>query len=255
MIRVCTLMYGNAWERYGETFAKTFTENWEEDIEIVTVTDRELPFERSKLLNLNDIPDFNNFLEKWNKNPIIPNNVPDSEMWRFHAIKWMPQGITPKAVLDMNSHWKDGDILVWMDADCETHDHVNEEWIEYVLGDNDVASLFRKPIHTEIGFFAIRLNEKTREAMNKFASLYCDYTIFEQKEWHSAFAWDVAIDSIKDIKKKNLNPTNGEKGLHVFPYSILAEKIVHWKGKRKDVSQQYKNNNESWKTDKVVLYK
>jgi len=129
------------------------------------------------------------------------------------------------------SKWEDGDIFVWLDADTEFHDLIDVAWIEKVLDNHDIACLQRKPVHTEIGFYALRINEKTRAAMKRFHDHYVNRTVFDLKEWHSAFVWDTSVDADPSITINNLNKTNDKT--HVFPLSILAEKIVHNKGHRK----------------------
>lgn len=231
-VKVCTSIWGTAWERYGEKFAKSFKEFWEPSIELYVTTSERYKIDNAQQVLLEDIPDYQTFLEKWRSHPVIPaQRVSAAEKFKYDALKWMPQAITPKTALMYNPHWENGDILIWTDADSEFYAPVTEDWIEEVLGGADVAALFRPHRHTEIGFFALRLNDKTRKMMKRFADLFISYDIFKYKEWHSAFAWDIALKEQPDIKIKNLN-TKGGRG-HVFPETILAEKIVHSKGELK----------------------
>lgn len=229
-VRVATLMWGTAWERYGNKFAYTFTKQWDPSIELVNVVDRPLEFERSKELLLSEIPEYQEFKDWFKDNPVRAS-VPDQHQWKYDAIKWLPQALTPHAVLERNPHWVDGDIFVWLDADTVFTDTIDESWIEKVLDGHDVACLQRKPVHTEIGFYALRLNEKTRAAMKRFSDYFTQRTVFDLKEWHSAFVWDASIDADPSISINNLNKTNDRT--HVFPLTVLAEKIVHNKGHRK----------------------
>ena len=228
-VHACTLMWGTAWERYGHLFAQTF-DHWDESIDLTLVTDNNIPFfARPKFVYLKNLPGYTHFKEQWEENP-VKVFVPEQHQWKYDAMKWVPQAVTPHHVISM-SKWKDGDIFVWLDADTTFHGLIDEEWIEKVLDGHDVACLQRKPVHTEIGFYALRLNEKTRAAMKRFHDHYVNRTVFDLKEWHSAFVWDAAIDADPSITINNLNKTNDKT--HVFPLSILAEKIVHNKGHRK----------------------
>lgn len=230
-VRVCTLMWGDAWKNYGSIFAETYLKHWDPKIEISVVTDRELPLDRAQQLYLHNLKDYLKFHSIWIQSPVPPKIPADGRnLWKWDSHKWLPQVITPKAVLEKNTHWVDGDILVWMDADCEFYADVNEEWIEKVLGDAECCALQRPGLHTEIGFYAIRLSPKTRNALNRFANLFTSFDIFDYDEWHSAYAWDIAMKE-NDIQIKNLNTTLGTT--HVFPLSVLAEKINHKKGHRK----------------------
>lgn len=234
-VRVATLMWGTAWERYGYKFAETFNEWWHPDIELVVVTDKQLDFDRARQVNLTDIDHYNQGKERYILNPsfelTLKENVAPQHRWKYDYMKWLPQAVTPHHVISENPHWRDGDIFVWLDADTEFHDCIDEAWIEKVLGDHDVACLQRKPVHTEIGFYALRLNKKTRAAMKRFSHYYYSLEVFSLEQWHSAFVWDASIDIDSSISINNLNLTNDKT--HVFPLSILAEKIVHNKGHRK----------------------
>jgi len=223
-------MWGTAWERYGSIFAETYTKHWDKSIDLTVVTDKPLDFPRAKQISLKTLPDYEYFTNKWKQMYVKKEGIRPQDGWKYDAMKWMPQAFTPKAVLEANKNWVDGDILVWMDADCEFYADVNESWVEKVLGDAEAATLQRPPIHSEIGFYAIRLSERTRGALYRFADLYLSYDLFDYPEWHSAYAWDIAMEEY-GIQIKNLNPTN--RCDHVFPESVLAEKINHKKGHRK----------------------
>ena len=226
-VRVTTSIWGTAWERYGEKFAKSFTKYWDPKIELSVTVDKKLPFARAQQINLHELDDYNTFHKKWKTDPKKPLG---NKLFKYDAPKWTPQAITPKSALNANPHWVDGDILIWTDADTEFYDYVDEAWVEKTLNGREAATLQRKGQHSEIGYFAIRLNEKTRKAMHRYGDLFPSYDIFKFPEWHSAYAWDIAIREMK-VKVHNLN-TSGRKG-HVFPNSMLAEKIVHNKGDRK----------------------
>ena len=163
--------------------------------------------------------------------PIDRDKIEPRHFWKHDAVKWIPQVVTPKAVLQKNQHWVDGDIFVWLDADVVTTGSVDKQWIEKVLGDYDCACLQRKPVHTEIGFYALRLNEHTRAAMDRFSQLFVSFEIFNYEQQHSAYAWDIAIDENPNIRVNNLNKTNDRT--HVFPLTVLNEKLIHNKGHRK----------------------
>ena len=236
-VRVCTLMWGTAWERFGEDFAKSFQQYWDPSIEVNLVTDKLLPFDRARQIWLDQIDDYNEFMTKWkdksdlNDLPIDRDKIEPRHFWKHDAVKWIPQVVTPKAVLQKNQHWVDGDIFVWLDADVVTTGSVDKQWIEKVLGDYDCACLQRKPVHTEIGFYALRLNEHTRAAMDRFSQLFVSFEIFNYEQQHSAYAWDIAIDENPNIRVNNLNKTNDRT--HVFPLTVLNEKLIHNKGHRK----------------------
>jgi len=236
-IRVVTLMYGTAWERYGQRFAETFHRFWPADVDLVVVTDRQLPLPRGRQIDLSLVPGLLSFRERHASNPVANGrNVPEGMKrdengysWRLDAMKWMPQGLAPAAALD---GLRTDDILVWMDADVETISAVPRGWVEGLLGDGDVACLQRERTHSEIGFYAVRMWAGTRDFLREFANFYTDGRVFLLRESHSAFIFDRALETSIGLTVTNLN-TRGGKG-HVWPFTRLAEHTVHHKGKRKD---------------------
>lgn len=236
-VRAFTLMWGTAWERYGEVFASTFAKYWPKEVELVVVADRQLPLRRGRIADLTAIPGVGEFRHRWKDQDVANGKRPpkgskvdeNGYSWRMDSVKWMPQAMAPLAVLE---DMYDGDILLWFDADVETASKVPLGWPTELLGDADVACLQRVGTHTEIGFYGIRINARTRAFLRRFAAIYATDEVFKLKQWHSAFVFDRALESISGIKVRNLNPT-GAKG-HVWPSSPLAEHLVHNKGKRKD---------------------
>ncbi|MHB1086137.1 MAG: hypothetical protein ACYCZ0_00120 [Minisyncoccota bacterium] len=236
-IRAFTLCYGNAWERYGEIFANSFAKFWPEQVELVVVADRKLPLPRGRVADLLAVPGVTEFRHRWKnddrangRKPPAGAKVDDNGYsWRMDAVKWMPQAMAPLAVLD---GMYDGDILVWFDADVETIAPVAMGWVPELLGDGDVACLQRGRVHTEIGFYAVRISARTRSFLRRFANFYATDDVFKLKQWHSAFVFDRALEEDDGIKVTNLNPDGG-KG-HVWVQSALQELTIHRKGKRKD---------------------
>ncbi|BCH33139.1 hypothetical protein MesoLjLc_50690 [Mesorhizobium sp. L-8-10] len=237
-VRVCSLMWGTAWERYGRRFAGSFADFWPAGVELVVVADRDLPLRRGRTIRLQWFQGYQEFLLRWGtdsaargmKPPERAKRDANGYAWRFDAVKWMPQALAPVAAL---SGMQDGDIFVWFDADTETKKPVPAGWIEDLLAGTDVACLQRPGTHSEIGFYAMRLGPETRAVLRIFADLYINDSVFKLREWHSAFAWDHALATQPQLKVRNLNST-GAKG-HVWPLSpLLADYTLHHKGKRKD---------------------
>lgn len=233
-VTACSLVWGTAWERYGKTFVSSFARYWPVSNELVVVSDRHLAINRGVSLPLQAIPGVDAFRRRWADIPkaagreIAGAKVDENGYsWRHDALKWMPQAMAPMAALD---ELKDGDIFVWLDADVETTKPVPNGWVQDLIGICDVACLQRDGTHSEIGFYALRMNSRTRLLLEKFAMFYRTDKVFELREWHSAFVFDRCLESIPGLVVRNLNP--GGKG-HVFPTSPLSQCLVHHKGKRK----------------------
>lgn len=233
---VVTLMWGNAWVRYGWKFAATFARYWPRHYDLFVVGDQHYPLERGYQIPLDTVAGYKEFCEKWGADPVAngKNRPAGSKVdengvsWRHEAVKWMPQALAPNAALRF---FEDGDIMVWFDADVVTTNVVRVNWIADLLGDADVACLQRDRQHSEIGFYAIKVSPRTRFMMRTFAAFYTTGKVFDLPEWHSAYVWDRALENVPDLKVKNLSP--GLRG-HVWPATKLAECTMHNKGKRKD---------------------
>lgn len=235
-VRVCTLMWGNAWERYGNDFCSSFNKFWPGHVELVVVTDRNLPMLRGRQIDLHSLTGYRTFLDRNGANPQARGyEINDAKVdadgyaWKFDACKWMPQGLAPAAAAQGLEH---GDILIWLDADVETTSRVPADWAEQLIGAHDVAVLQRPPTHSEIGFIGMRMNARTDALLETFAGLYTSDGVFELDEWHSAFVFDRAAETVPGLRIRNLNPVG--RG-HVWPASPLAAHTVHKKGKRKDL--------------------
>ena len=234
MIRVCTLMWGTAWERYGETFARSFAQFWPDSVELTVFTDRSLPIPGAVQIDLASIQAIEAFRLRHHRDPKANGFESSAKTdangysFRHDAVKWMPQAAVPAVAMRGLST---GDILVWLDADVATTSPVPAGWIESLLGDADVACLQRTGTHSEIGFYALRVGPKTRRLCERFADLFIGDGIFTFNEWHSAFAFDRAMEFVPGLVVENLSP--GLRG-HVWPQTRLAEHTVHFKGKRKD---------------------
>lgn len=236
--RVVTLMWGKAWKKYGHLFADTFCRFWPDDVDLVIVTDKPVPVERGTQIMLCAVPGYVDFRERWKDDPKAGGfDRPRGQKvdaagrsFRYDAMMWMPQAMAPFAAMD---GLEDGDVLVWFDADVETLKPVRDGWADELLGGADVACLQRYGSHSEIGFYAMRINEKTRQALQHFAEFYTSDRVFQLGEWHSAYVWDASIKLVPELKIRNLSP-DGKGVQHVWPNTALAEFTAHHKGRRKE---------------------
>ena len=122
----------------------------------------------------------------------------------------------------------EADALVWLDADVLTYRYVPDDLIERLLAGHDVAYLGREPKHSETGFVAFR-NPGGLDVALAWAELYETDKIFALREWHSAFAFDVARRKT-GADCHNLTP--GGRG-HVWFKSELGQYTDHLKGNKR----------------------
>ena len=214
--RVVSLMWGNAWDRYGQRFTETFEKHWPSEVELFIVTDRELPTARATQISLHGLPGYESFM--------VRNSGGPKKHWRYDAVEWAPQGMAPLAALE---GLEDGDILAWFDADVETIADVPSGWLDGILAGYDVACLQRSGKPTELGFWVVCISPDTREMVEAFAGVYESDMVFGLPEQHSGYVFDAVLAGYC-LNVRNLNVE--DKRIHPWRKSVLAEFTVHHKG-------------------------
>lgn len=250
---VCTLMYGSAFERYGRKFLTGALSYLDTEVQLHVVHDGTVNgFEDTSIsyYDLDTLPHYKSFMKNYEFNDRANGkNIDGAKLdengvsWRHNAVKWAPQAFAPFAVSDQryqhnyaqNTKPEDGGVFIWLDADIVITSLLSTKWLDKVIGNADVTYLGRPNQHPEIGWYSFKIDKHFRELMDLWSCCYSSGAVFEFKEWHSAYTWGLMLDRYT-IKKenaiiKNLNTSLGRG--HVWPDTILAEKTVHLKGKRK----------------------
>jgi hypothetical protein len=103
------------------------------------------------------------------------------------------------------------------------------------LGAHDLCYLGRQGMHTELGFWAVRLNEATRRFLAHFAEMFRSDAVFNLPEWHSAYVFDHVRrfhETDRQYPIRTLNLTLRGQG-HVWFQSPLGRYTDHLKGDRR----------------------
>ncbi len=240
---IVTGMWGPQRQSYAETFLSGFEPNWPKDVDLYIYTDGPIMDPgRAVVVNIARCDGFCDFLERHRSIPAHCGREPQpGRRWkpaaiakgynfRFDAVRFAGQAFVPHHAASV---LRDGDLMVWLDADVVTHKRVPARWLNGLVGDADGAYLGRHPKHSEIGFWALRLSPEARAFLETFRLLYVEDGLFDLKEWHSAFAWDDArvwAESHGILSMRNLTP--GGDG-HVWFKSPLRHHLDHLKGGRK----------------------
>lgn len=235
-VRVCSGFSPNGYEEYGKKFLETFHAHWPKDHELVVYTEDAVKTPRGQVRPLWQIPGVLGFLDRHAKNPEANGRKP-TEKWkdnerrvgysyRWDARKFCRQLFIPE---DAARGMPDGSVLVWLDADVHTFAKIPNDFIAGLLGDADVCFLGRGKKHSEIGFWAVRLNAKTRGFLSDLADMYRSDNVFKLREWHSAYVWDY-VRQKHGLAEKDLSP-NGRG--HVWFSTPLGQYSDHLKGARK----------------------
>lgn len=237
MIRVCSGFSPSGRVQYGERFLVTFDRFWPRDVDLQVYVEEPTPMPRGAYRDLWEIEGARMFHVEHADKPEVAGRKPvpgwkkkeidRGYSFRFDAYKFWKQILIPeRAAADL----RDGDVLIWLDGDVETFAPIGKLDILALIGDADVAYLNREPKHSEIGFWAVRINDQTRAFLHMMAEFYRTGEVFNLPEWHSAFVWDTARKQFKLAEKSLCR--RGARG-HVWPMTPLARWMRHDKGERK----------------------
>lgn len=235
-VTVCTGWHPPAWEQYARIFVESFVRHSSARLVAYTEEPVVLP-ERCELRALWEIPGTKDFVgrcaalpERGGRAPVPgwrPKDGRRGYAWRWDSVRFFKQCVIPAAVAP---ELPDGDALVWFDADVVFFADMAADFVDRQLGQSDVCYLGRNK-GSEIGFWAVRLNRRSRAFLADLASLYLDDRVFTLSEWHSAFAFDHARKG-SGMSQHNLTPGRRD---HVWMHSPLAAFSDHLKGDRKNI--------------------
>lgn len=237
-MRVVTGWGPAGWGQYGRRFVETFERYWPPEVELVAYVEeipRDWPGGRTQLVQLNAIPGCPEFLRRHANRPRSRGREPNATWkpraqqmgynWRFDAWKFCRQGFIPlHAALQAGTG-----LLCWLDGDVVTHAPVPTGFLERLIPAGAAVSyLGRGQKHSEIGFQLYRLPDAV-PMLREFSALYDTDRIFAEREWHSAYAFDLAR-ARSGVPAHDLTP--GGMG-HVWHQSPLRFYTDHLKGGRK----------------------
>ncbi len=267
-LTVCTGMWGPKRATYEAIFSAAFERFWPSDVRLAVFTDDVAKAEKKLVQaacggagtlgpkngqrgssvrsatygSLHDCHGWREFVLRHQDEPAVngrrlnhprpwkPKDLQVGYNFRFDAVRFAGQAFIPEAV----AHGMlDGEVLCWLDADVVAHKPVPAGFVESLVDGADGAYLGRAPKHSEIGFWAVRLNEHTRALLMAFADAYRTDALLTLREWHSAFVWDDTrrwAEGAERVQLRNLTP--GGSG-HVWHQSPLRLYLDHLKGDRK----------------------
>lgn len=239
-LRVCSGFSPAGRVQYGERFLRSFDRYWPAGVELSVWVEEPFEMPRGACRDLWAIPGALEFAQRHRDNLAAQGREPqpcwkDRERrqgysFRTDAYKFWKQILIPEAAA---ADLADGDVLVWLDGDVETTRPVPYELVAQLLGVGDVAFLGREPKHSEIGFWAVRLNDETRQFLHDIAQVYRSDAVFGLPQWHSAYVWD-HVRRQADLVERNLTNPAMPTG-HVWPHTQLGRYMRHDKGGRKGV--------------------
>lgn len=240
-VRICSGFSPAGRKQYGERFLTSFIANWPRQVELVVYTEKTDPMLEAMapgmIRSLWDCRGMKEFLDRHEDDPVAngrqatgrwkPKDRGKPYSFRFDAVKFSRQCFIPEqAATGLTAD----DILVWMDADVVTHRRVPRGFVEDLVGDADGCYLGRGGKHSEIGFWAVRVQHAGLWLIENLAEAYRSNHVFSQGEWHSAYIWDMCRREAENrfgMNMRNLTP-NGHD--HVWHQSPLGAFMDHLKG-------------------------
>lgn len=244
-VRVVTGFSPKGYDEYGMRFLDSFERYWPKEIELRAYVERDVPMPRGKCVPLWDCEGVASFIERHKNDPEKTGRAANAKWkerhrrfpynFRFDAVKFCRQCVIPEhAAKDM----KDGDLLVWFDGDVITYETPPKDFLDTLIGEHDISFLGRKGTHSEIGYWSVRLNKRTRDFLHRLADVWRSDAVFNLPEWHSAWVFDDCRRYVS-MYEGNLTP-NGSA--HVWFQSPLGKYTDHCKGSRKALGHSPERN-------------
>ena len=245
MTTIITGFSPKGYDQYGAQFLDSFDRYWPRDVRLLCFVEESTPgpIPRGAERSLWSCKGMREFIQRHGGHPRAngrepipgrwsPKHVARGYYYKFDAVKFSRQCFIPEGAAD---ELPDGEVMAWMDADVVTFKAIPPGFVEGLLGAHDLCYLGRNGMHTELGFWAVRLNPRTRRILARLADLFRSDAIFGLQEWHSAYAFDYTrkIEEAlagEPIRALNLTPRGTG---HVWFQSPLGRYTDHLKGDRR----------------------
>lgn len=232
-------------KQYGQRMIDTFEDKWPSEVDLVICAENCKPTAtriNTKVYDLLEVS-FNcrAFVERHRNNPMAHGQAGPPEVWnpkkafRWNAVRFAYKVFSVALCANnISSGW-----MIWLDADTHTHTEVPLSWLNTVCPDTAMISYLGRgeKYHSECGWVAYNLDHPaTRDFIQEFVGMYNTDCIFDEREWHDSYIWDVIRKRFQPQNYfHNLNPSWQDKGLagHPFINSELGRYMDHVKGERK----------------------
>jgi hypothetical protein len=241
---VVTTFNKDSYEAYCNKMLLSFDTYWPKEINInVYYEDMEKPngnfSSRIVFHNFNEkVKDWYKFREKFFfKEQNKPDNSVNS-FYKYSAIKFAHKVYSIKEQLKNNL----SNYLIWLDSDIITFNNFNISFLKNLTSEECYLSYLGRDhikFHSECGFLIFNTKHKFhKDFWEDMSDMYDNGKLFNEKEWHDDYIFDVVrLDFEKigcknfDISKLGLKTTTDI--LNVFDNSVLGKHMIHFKGNRK----------------------
>lgn len=240
MIRIVTSFSHAMWDDYVHRTLPRNMELWPAEWQ-VWLDDRTNDHGLRNVRYLTDDPDHEAFMEQWN-NILLNNETLDRAITeeRFPTNYTQDAGTFCHKVFAMTNHEarKGCDWLIWLGADVEITEAITADWLDKILR-ADIVHLGRKDMRaSETEFLAFHLDNDMFSPANRFLNalryIYTSGDLFKWAEWTDAHIIGRMCAVCEGLGYNIRNLSQNRPGLDVWPETILGERMIHYKGNKKE---------------------
>jgi len=243
---VVTTFNRDGLDTYAQRMIETFEQQWPKSVDLLIYAENCQPSVDRPNTVVRDIfavsPQLTAFQERHRNNDLAHGRAgPPGVFDERKQFRWDAARFSYKVyAIAHAAATVDSDYLIWLDADTHTHSTVPVEWLATVCPDTALASYLGRGerYHSECGWVGYNLSHpEGKNFIQDFVAMYDQDLIFNEKEWHDSYIWDVVRRRYMERGSfHNLNPDPDTKGLakHPFINSELGRYMDHVKGKRKE---------------------
>lgn len=231
---------------YGRTMVESFEKHWPRSVDLYVYTENCTISSPSERIHVRDLlvasPDLVEFKRRHANNPVANGTVAKDTGVPFkdNAFKWDAVRFSHKvfAIFDAVV-MSDADWVIWLDADTKTFADVPDTFLNEICNNSSLACYLgrREKYHSECGWVAYnRRHPEIHKFMADWKNLYMSDRLFDLREFHDSFVFDVLRKQYQDrgVQFHNLSPELPGKGPgHPFIASRLGEYMDHMKGSKR----------------------
>jgi hypothetical protein len=240
-----TTMSPEGYEQYGKTMLESYVKYWDVPIWVYyEKAHNKLPkhpeHELITWAPLDDDRDRKKFIRKH-----TPREKKQTD-YRYQIVRFSHKifALTdPKRIADVDTeNW------IWLDADTETFESVDEGFLDGVCPSGYCGSYLGRTDwhHSECGFVSYNRNYGGVAFLEELRKIYTSGKILDYDEHHDSFIFD-------RIKKGWWhNISKGIPGMNVFDVSDLGKKMKHYKGPMRKKGMDMSNMPEGYVSDEEL---
>lgn len=243
-IAVCTTFPNSQFDVCAAEMLASFKQYWPEDIKIYVQLDEQT---KENFIEINNKivsilgeervficsgfdQEQKTFIEKWK------DHKPESYLWDI--VKFSHKIFALEKCADAVKD--DIDYLIWLDADVISKHPITYDWLKSVLpADDEVVSyLGRDGFYSECGWVAYNLRAGGYDLLNQMKN---EYVLGHFNDYTKGYTDCHVLDKCLFGKKaKNLSSfyIKDTTDIDVWAKSLLAEKMAHRKGNRKNIAAE-----------------